>query len=297
MRILISGSSGFVGTALVRFLEDQGHEVVRLVRNAIKPSKNTLCVDFSDPPQDLAHFEGFYAFIHLSGENIAKRWTKARKQKIVESRIKTTRYLADLICRLKMPPKLFLSASAIGFYGEKGDEVVIETKEKGQGFLPDLCEAWEESASFAREKGVGVVHMRFGMILGKGGALSYMLPAFRFGLGGKMGTGEQYVSWIHIKDLLQAVLFILQTPCIEGPVNFCAPGSVRQKEFAHLLAKTLHRPCIFTMPAFMLNLVFGEMAKDMLLCSTRAYPNVLWQNGFSFLFPNLEGALQEIVQS
>jgi len=296
MRILVSGASGFIGKELVKFLEEEGHTVVRIVRDSSLREKNSLYLNFRSLPADIAPFEGFSALIHLAGEPIGKgRWTKKKKRKILASRTGTTIFLTRLFAQLAHPPKLFCTASALGYYGNCGDQSVTEESSQGSGFLASVCGEWEESAKMASERGVRLVSMRFGMVLGKeGGTLARLTPIFRLGLGGKLGSGEQYVSWIHIRDLTRAIHFLLHTQEIDGPVNVCTPYPLKQKEFARSLAKSLHRPSFFHLPAPLLELFLGEMAKEMLLSSTRALPQTLLRNGFSFLFPTLEIALADI---
>ncbi len=298
MRILLSGSTGFIGSNLKSFLTYQGHSVFCLVRT-LTANKEDLYVNYQDLPDNLSYFEGFDACIHLVGENLAEgRWTKKKKERILESRVKTTQFLVYLFKNLTHPPKKFLCASALGYYGDKGEKIQREDSSSGNSFLAYVCREWEREAGLAAELGIQVISFRMGAVLAKdGGFLKKLYPIFRLGLGAKLGTGEQYVSWIYLKDLEQALLFLLKRSDIEGAVNLASPYPLQQKEFASYLAKALHRPHFFSLPSWLLKLFFSEMAEEILLASTRAYPEKLLKYGFHFQFPLLEQALADIYAS
>ncbi len=296
MRILLSGASGFIGSHMKSFLETAGHEVIRLVRRK-EDSQDTIYWDPIHGDVSKEQFEGFDVVIHLAGENIAAgRWSKARKERLFHSRCRDTWLLSQALCRLYQPPKLLITASAIGFYGHRGDEELTEESSKGQGFLADLCSKWEAATEAIENRGTRVVHARFGAVLSaRGGMLRRLLPAFRLGLGGNLGSGEQYLSWIGIDDLLGALYHALRTDEIQGPLNVVAPEPLRQKEFAKILAKHLHRPRLLNLPTFALKLALGEMAEELMLASARAVPEKLLKTGYQFRYPDLATALQFVL--
>jgi uncharacterized protein len=299
LRILLSGSSGFIGSQLKVYLQDQGHEVICLMRGKGDLVEGAI---YWDPLQGLVEkedFEGFDAVIHLAGAGIADhRWTKKYKEKLFLTRCRDTWLLSQILCRLYRPPRIFIGASAIGYYGNRGEEELTEESSRGKGFLPDLCEKWEKATEAIENRGTRVVHTRFGVVLSaKGGMLRKMLGPFRWGLGGKMGSGYQFVSWIAIDDLLGAIDHCLAKEELSGPVNLVAPQPVRQAEFARLLAKKIGRPAFFHLPAWFLKLVGGQMAKELLLASQKVYPQKLLETGYSFRCPELKMALDlEITQ-
>lgn len=299
-QVMLSGASGMVGGAVRRSLEAQGIQSIQLVRRASVPGASAV---FWDPYRtregqwsqaDLRRLEGLRAAVHLSGDSIAQgRWTVEKKLRMWESRVTTTRALVNLLARLQSPPEVLVCASAIGYYGDRGDEELTESSAPGTGMLADLCRAWEEAASAARQYGVRVVHLRLGIVLGKGvGALARMLPLFRMGLGGRLGSGRQWMSWISLEDVPRIVDLALAETSLNGPLNAVAPQPVTNAEFTHTLARALHRPALAPVPAFVLRTALGEMADAMLLASTRALPGQLQQHGFSYLHPSLESALQ-----
>ena len=296
MRILLSGSSGFIGSHLKVFLERAGHIVIRLVRTKEQLAEDSI---FWDPMQGEVRkedFEGFDAVIHLAGTNIAKgRWTKKNKELLFLSRCRDTWLLSQILCRLYQPPKTLISASAIGFYGDRGDEQLTEQSAPGNGFLSHLCQEWEKATDAIENRGTRVVHARFGAVLGKGGMLQKMLPIFRLGLGGRLGSGKQKVSWIAINDLVEGIYHCLMNEAIHGPVNFTAPQPVSQAEFARVLAKKLGRPAFCHVPAFALKLALGEMATELILSSQNAIPKTLIETGYIFHYPNLKSALDSII--
>jgi uncharacterized protein (TIGR01777 family) len=296
MKLLISGSHGLVGKALVRSLEPKDHEIFRLVRHA---PANDLEVEWSPDRYSiaLARLEGFDACIHLAGESIASgRWNDEKKRKIRESRVKGTKLLSDALANLKRPPKTLISASAIGYYGNRGEEILDEGSAAGNDFLAGVCVEWENSTSHARDQGIRVVNTRFGIILdSEGGALAKMLTPFRMGVGGRIGSGKQWMSWIALKDVIAGIEFALSNETLKGPVNFVAPNPVRNAEFTKALGKTLSRPTIFPIPAFGVRLAFGEMADALLLSSQRVTPDGLQKSGYGFRYPKLEEALTDVL--
>jgi uncharacterized protein (TIGR01777 family) len=296
MRILISGSHGLVGKALVRSLESDGHEIFRLVRHA--PGSDSE-IEWSPDRYSiaLACLEGFDAVVHLAGESIASgRWNEERKRKIRDSRVKGTKLLSDALANLARPPKTLISASAIGCYGNRGDELLTEASPPGNDFLARVCVEWENATAHATEKGIRVVNTRFGIILdSKGGALAKMLTPFRMGVGGRIGSGKQWMSWIALDDVVGAIEHVLVSETVNGPVNFVAPNPVRNAEFTRTLGKALSRPTIFPIPAFGVRMVFGEMADALLLSSQRVEPERLKAAEYEFKYSQLEGALRHVL--
>jgi len=297
MKTLISGSHGLVGTALIQALESEGHDIFRLVRYA--PHSETE-IEWSPDRYSiaLARLEGFDAVVHLAGESIAEgRWTDEKKTQISESRVKGTRLLGDALANLTNPPQTFVCASAIGYYGDRGDELLTEASAPGNDFLSGVCVEWESATALASKKGIRVVNCRFGIILdAKGGALKKMLPPFRMGVGGKIGSGKQWMSWIALDDVVGGIKFALANDSIRGPVNFVTPAPVTNADFTKTLGKILSRPTIFPIPAFGVRLMFGEMADALLLSSQRVQPQQLQSNEFEFLYPDLQGALQHALR-
>jgi hypothetical protein len=283
-----------LGSALRQALAARNRRVLQLVRQSPAPAGQLQWNPTADPVvPDLERLEDLKAAIHLSGANVAaQRWTPAYKREMTLSRVHSTRSLAATLARLRRPPEALLVASAVGFYGDRADELLDETFAPGSGFLADLCREWEAAAQPAREAGIRVVHLRFGVVLGPGpGALSRMVPLFRLGLGGRLGAGKQWMSWISLADALSAILFILDTPTLSGPVNLTAPNPVTNAQFTRCLGRAVHRPAIFAVPAFALRLALGEMASEALLASARAYPSRLTSAGFRFTHPTVDEAL------
>jgi uncharacterized protein (TIGR01777 family) len=297
VRILLSGSSGFVGSRLKVFLELAGHSVVRLVRNRGEAGEDAIFWDPLSGEVNKEDFEGFDAVIHLAGAGIADgRWTKKRKETLFLSRCRDTWLLSQVLCRLYRPPKTVISASAIGFYGDRGDEELTEDSSPGKGFLSHLCQEWEKATDAIENRGSRVVHPRFGAVLGaEGGVLQKMIGLFRWGLGGKFGSGKQKVSWISIDDLLGGIYHCLMHEELSGPVNLVAPRPVSQEEFTRLLAKKLRRPAFCHAPAFALKWALGEMAEELLLSSQNVIPKKLQETGYVFQHPDLKTALDAIL--
>jgi len=298
MRILVTGASGLVGSALVPFLASRGDDVVRLVRAEPKPGTNEIRWDPDKGVDDVTALEGFDGVVHLAGENISEgRWTDEKKIRIRDSRVKGTRVLADLLAQLAEPPKVFVSASAIGFYGSRGDEVLNEQSASGDDFLAEVCREWELATRPAADKGVRVVNLRFGVILSReGGALEKMLTPFKLGVGGRVGDGWQYMSWITLDDVIGTIHHALTRDALHGPVNVVTPRAVTNREFTKTLGGVLSRPTLLPVPAFALRLAFGEMADALLLSSMRVEPLRLKESGYGFQYPELEGALRHLLK-
>ena len=285
-----------LGTALRRALQARSTPVVQLVRRP-PAAEGELHWDPAATPaiRELAALGACRAAIHLSGANLAAgRWTAARKRVLISSRVDSTQALATLLAGMSRPPEVLLVASAIGIYGERACEILHEESAPGAGFLSDLCRQWEAAAQPAVDAGIRVVHLRLGVVLGPGdGALARMLPLFRFGLGGRLGTGRQWMSWISLADAVSAILFVLDDPSLSGAVNVCAPHPVTNQQFTRELARQLHRPAIFPAPAFALRLALGEIADQALLASTRVLPTRLLTSGFQFTHDTVDKALAE----
>jgi len=305
LRILVSGASGLLGSALVPYLTAGGHTVVRLERAgrsaAPDPGVPTQSIPW-DPsgasPISAAALEGFDAVIHLAGENISGgRWTAEKKSRIRESRVRGTKLLAESLARLGSGrPRVLVAASAIGFYGDRGDENLIESSLRGTGFLPEVCAAWEAAAAPARAAGIRTVNLRIGVVLSPaGGALGKMLLPFRLGAGGVIGDGRQWMSWITLDDLLDTILHAITDPTFSGPVNAVAPHPVTNEEWTNLLGRILSRPTLAPMPAFAARAAFGQMADELLLASTRVNPSRLLASGYKFRFPDLPEALRHVL--
>jgi len=296
MEIVVSGSTGLIGSALISSLTAAGHRVVRLVRRSPRPGTSDVFWDPAKAYVDTTKLEKKDAVVHLAGESIAERWTPQKKIRIQESRVRGTQLLCEGLRQLEQPPKVLVSASAVGYYGDRGDEVLREESAPGSGFLADVCRQWEEATEPAARRGIRVVHLRLGVVLSpKGGALAKMLPPFRTGVGGKIGSGKQYMSWIAIDDLIGSIQHVIQTPALQGPVNAVAPNPVTNLEFTKALGTVLSRPTIAPLPAFAVRLAFGQMGEELLLASQRVEPSRLQSSGFSFRFLDLEAALRHVL--
>jgi len=295
MQIAVSGSSGLVGSALLPFLTAGGDRVTRLVRK--DAGVGEIPWDPAGGVRDLSHLEGVDAVVHLAGENIAAgRWTAARKEEIRRSRVEGTRRLSESLARLPRRPKVLVSASAVGFYGDRGDEILKEDSAPGTDFLAQVCREWEAATEPASRAGIRVVQLRFGMILSPaGGALKKMLLPFKLGAGGRIGSGTQYVGWIGIDDVAGVIHHAIVTESLQGPVNAVAPTPVTNAEYTRTLARVLSRPAVAPMPAFAARLAFGELADALLLASQRVIPTRLQASGYKFRYPELEGALRHLL--
>ena len=299
MKILVSGAHGLVGKALIKSLTGDGHEIVSLVRRESVVGKPEIEWHPNRGQIDAQQLEGFDVVIHLAGESIASgRWTEDKKLRIRESRVKGTTLLSESLARLSRPPATFISASAIGYYGNRGDELLTEQSATGKGFLSEVCVAWEKATGAAEAKGIRTVHTRFGIILDTdGGALEKMATPFRMGVGGKLGDGKQWMSWIALDDVVRGLRFLIDNQTVRGPVNFTAPNPVTNAEFTKTLGSVLSRPTIFPVPAFAARLAFGEMADALLLSSARVEPSRLQDEGFKFEYSDLLLALQAILKN
>ena len=274
MNVAITGASGMIGRRLGKRLGEAGHKVLAIPRGASVP--------------------GCDALVNLSGEPIAQRWTAAAKKRISESRVEGTLRLASALSALSPRPRVLVCASAVGIYGSRGDEILTETSAPGKGFLPQVVMDWERAARSAEAFNIRVINLRFGVVLGPGGALAKMLPAFRLCAGGQLGSGRQWMSWIHIEDAVSLILFAIESAALEGALNATAPNPVTNAEFTRTLARSLHRPAIFPVPAFALKLLFGEMS-EVLLDSQRVIPAAAQTTGFRFHYPHLSAALNDLL--
>ena len=294
MKILVTGASGLIGSALVPSLTGAGHSVTRLVRS--KPRPGEIRWDPLGGDIDKPGLEGQEAVIHLAGENIAGRWTAEKKEAIRESRVKGTKLLAESLSQLANPPKVLLCASAIGYYGDRGEELLKEESPAGSGFLAKVCREWEAAADRAVRESIRVVRLRNGIVLSAaGGALKTMLLPFKLGVGGKIGSGMQYMSWIAIDDVLGIIHLAITNDTLRGPINVVAPNPVTNLVFTKTLGRVIGRPTVLPMPAFAARLVLGEMAQELLLASTRVTPKRLLAADYHFKFPQLEPALRSIL--
>jgi uncharacterized protein (TIGR01777 family) len=291
MKILVSGASGLIGSHLLPALEAGGHQVFRLARHLTGDAQEV----FWNPPAQ-PKLDGFDAIVHLAGESIMGRWTTERKARILQSRKDGTHSVAAAAAATSPRPQCFLAASAIGYYGPHGSELLAEEAPPGTDFLAQVCQQWERATQPAQEAGIRVVNLRIGLVLSpRGGALRQMLPPFRLGVGGRIGSGKQWMSWIAIGDLIRAILFALSTDTLQGPVNLVAPNPVTNSEFASALGRVLHRPALFPLPAAVVKLVFGEMGETLLLSGQRVVPGKLQASGFHFQHAEIGQALASLV--
>lgn len=299
MRVLISGASGLIGRALTEYLRGQGHEVVCLVRHGRQPKLGEIPWNPDEDELDPAWLSGADAVVHLAGENIASgRWTAARKARIRDSRVRGTALIARAICDCPRPPRVLFSASAVGYYGDRGTEELTEDSAPGRGFLADVCREWEAAAASVTQKDVRLILGRLGVVLTpKGGALAKMLPPFRMGVGGVLGSGRQFMSWIALDDAIAAIMYGLQNDHLRGPVNLVAPQPVTNRQFTAALGSALRRPAFLPMPGLMVRLMFGEMADHLLLASARVLPRRLLDAGYAFRWPDLSAALTHMLSA
>lgn len=297
MRILLSGSHGLIGSRLVPELEREGHEVLRLVRHEPQGAHEIEWDPFRGVKNHEA-LEALDAVVHLAGEGIADhRWTRAVKKKIRDSRVEGTRLLCEALASLSKKPKVYVSASAIGYYGDRGVTLVDESSSSGSGFLPKVCRAWEGAAiKELKDAGIREVFLRIGIVLSaEGGALTKMMPAFKLGVAGHIGNGKQYMSWISLDDVLGIIRFALENETLSGPINVVAPEPVTNQVFTKTLGHVLHRPTLLPLPAIAAHMALGEMADELLLASTRVKPARLLSAGYQYQHPELEEALRHIV--
>ncbi|MDY0220647.1 MAG: TIGR01777 family oxidoreductase [Desulfobacterium sp.] len=298
MKVVITGASGFVGSYMVRHFLDRGDAVTGLGRSGSHPEMDQhgftwIRSDTTIPGDWQRSIEQADVVVNLAGANIFKRWNEAYKEKILKSRVLTTQNVVDGISKDKKT--VLISTSAIGFYGDRGEETLVETSDPGDDFLARVCVEWESAAADATLKGARVVILRFGVVLGKdGGALGKMVPAFKGLLGGPLGRGDHWFPWVHIRDIARAMDFCLKNQEMEGPLNMCGPGAVRQRDFAASLGRALNRPAFMPAPSWAIRLIMGEMA-DAILASARAVPEGLVKAGFEFEFPGIDQALDDIV--
>lgn len=295
MDVVVSGATGLVGSALSKELEDKGHKVIVLSRS--KPSSDdTIRWDPSRGQIDASRLEGVDAVVHLAGENIVGRWTPEKKRRIRDSRVQGTRLLAETIAGLSEKPRAMVCASAIGYYGDRGNELLREESEPGGAFLSEVVKEWEAAAAPAREAGVRVANLRFGVVLSaEGGALGTTLPIFKLGLGGKVGSGRQWWSWVALDDVAGAIIHALENESVEGPVNVVAPNPMTNAEYTKVLGDVLNRPTLFPLPAPAARAMLGEVADELLLASARVEPAKLKETGYEFRYPELEDALRHLL--
>lgn len=295
MKVLVTGSSGLIGSALTASLSANSHEVVRLLRHNVTEGS-----PFWDPERgvvNLADVRDIDAVVHLAGDSIAEgRWNERKKARILDSRVRGTKLLAEFFATSQNKPRVIVFASAIGIYGDRGDALVDETSAPGTGFLADVVKQWEEATVAAADAGIRVASVRLGVVLSAaGGALKKMLVPFSMGLGGVIGSGKQYMSWVCLDDVVEMIQHVLTNDSLRGPVNLVSPKAISNREFTRLLGHALHRPTLFPMPAFAARIAFGEMADDLLLASTRVAPKKLMDSGYTFRYPNLEETLKHIL--
>jgi len=297
VKIAITGASGMIGRRLVRNLLAAGHAITVFSRKAPKVPTAGISIFAWDPvagPVPLEALRGADAVVHLAGEPVAQRWTAEAKRRIRDSRVVGTRHLVESLAKLNEPPSILVGASAVGYYGSRGDELLREDAPAGSGYLPDVCEAWEHQTVAAETLGIRVARIRIGIVLDRGGgALQQMLPPFRMGVGGRLGDGRQWMSWIHLEDLASMLQYAVENP-VRGVWNGVAPLPVTNGDFTRVLAEALHRPAIFPVPRFALKVFFGEMS-EVLLASQRVVPAAAIAAGFPYRFPNLGGALRDVL--
>jgi uncharacterized protein len=293
-RVLVSGASGPIGSPLLSSLKSQGFAVTRLVRKAAGGPDQVVWDPLRPLPPELV--SGFDAVIHLSGESIVGRWTEAKKQRIIESRVQGTGHIAQALAKAAQRPRVFISASAVGYYGNRGDEILREDSPSGDGFTAEVCRLWEGATEPVAAAGIRTAQMRFGVVMSAdGGALPKMLPPFRMGLGGRLGSGRQWSSWVSIDDVVGAIQHVLNDDTLQGAVNTVSPNPVSNAEFTSTLASVLHRPAVFPVPAFAVKLIFGEMGEELFLGSQRVQPAKLVATGYQFKHPELKNALKDIL--
>jgi len=296
VKVAVSGATGLIGSALAQRLTREGHEVVPLVRRPPRPSERAIAWDPARGTIDRAALEGYDAVVNLAGENVFGRWTAEKKQRIRESRVAGTRLVSEAIAGLERPPRVLLAASAVGYYGDQGAAELTEGSPRGDDFLADVARDWEAATGPAARAGVRVANLRFGVVLANAGSvLQKMLPAFRLGLGGPIGRGAQYFPWVAMEDALGAILHVLATASLSGPVNITAPRPVTQLEFVRTLGRVLRRPALLPVPPLALRLVFGREAAAMMGSGQRVLPARLLAAGYQFRYGELEPALRQLL--
>ena len=296
MVILVTGGSGLIGNRLITYLESLGHRVVSLVRSRERITEKSALWSTSTGYFDWDESVGIDAVVHLAGETILGRWSQAKKARIRDSRVDITRNLCEYLASLKSPPKTLVAASATGFYGDRGEESLSEKSLPGSGYLPSVCQLWEAATTPAVEAGIRVVNLRIGMVLTpEGGALASMLKPFRLGLGGKVGNGRQYMSWISREDLLAIIRYAVETEEFSGPVNAVSPQPVTNKEFTQVLGLAVNRPTLFSIPSLFVRLALGEMGKDVLLASAKVIPVRLQELSFPYCHTELSATLDDLL--
>ncbi len=296
MTILVSGAGGVIGSVLVPFLTTGGHRVIKLVRRQ-SVSDNEIFWDPVSQKIDLKKAERIDAVIHLAGENIGNsRWTAKKKKTIIESRVKGTELLAKTISKLETKPTVFISASAIGYYGDRGETILTENDKSGNDFLSTVCSKWENATKDAVDGQIRTAFMRIGVVLTpEGGALKKLLLPFKLGAGGKTGSGRQYMSWICIDDVISSIHHVLMNDNISGPINLVSPNPVTNNAFTKILGKILMRPTFFPLPEAAINILFGEMGREILLSSTKVTPKKLLESGYKFRYPDLEKTFKHLL--
>jgi len=297
-RVLLSGASGLIGSAFRVTAENESYKVTKLVRRHRLASEGAIYWNPTKPkaPVHPMELEGFDAVVHLSGANVAQRWTEAYRREIVSSRVVSTQALCESLAAVNRKPRVLVCASAIGVYGDRGDALLTEASAAGSGFLADTCEAWEAATKKASDVGIRVVHLRFGVVLSReGGALKKLLPAFRVGLGGRLGSGRQWMSWISLRDAIRVLLFLMEREDLAGAFNLTAPNPVTNARFTRELARALHRPALLPIPVAALRLIFGAMADATLLASARVLPRKLMDAGFRFEDEEIGPALHALL--
>lgn len=296
MNIAITGSTGLVGNALVHALGSDGHSVQRIVRRRTKNGDREIFWDPAAGTIEADKFNNVDAVVHLAGASVAKRWSPSVKQEILDSRVQGTGLLCQTLAGLTSKPSTLVSASASGYYGDRGEELLDESSPPGQSFLADVCQQWEAATHPARDADIRVVNLRIGLVLsGEGGALARMLMPFKMGAGGPVGSGRQYLSWITLDDLVRVIQFALHAAALAGPVNAVTPNPVTNHEFTKTLGRVLHRPTVLPMPAFAARMAFGEMADSLLLASAKISPAALTAAQFDFTNPQIEPALRHVL--
>lgn len=295
MKVVVTGASGLIGSALVPALESAGHEVIRLVRRAPRSQNEREWNPEGEP--DAALVDGADAVVHLASETIKGWWTRSKKERILNSRVRGTEMIAKSIAAAEHKPRVFVSASGIGYYGHRKDEILTEESSSGRGFLAELAREWERAARPSEKAGVRTVLLRISLVLsGRGGALQAMVPSFRMGMGGRVANGKQYWPWITIEDMVRVILFAIENDSLSGPVNVCAPQQTTNREFTLALGRVLHRPTIFPLPSVAVTLILGEMGQEALLTSTRAEPQKLKAAGFTYRHPEIGEALASVLK-